>query len=58
MLQTFRERRKDKKEEAREREKAIYMLMLSSALQMPRCVLCPLPSNKLRAAKPVAMFTQ
>ena len=39
-------------------EKSIYMLMPSSALQLPRWVQCPLPSNELLAGKPVAMFTQ
>lgn len=45
-------------EEGEDGEKSIYMLMPSSALQLPRWVQCPLPSNELLAGKPVAMFTQ
>lgn len=55
-----REREKDGEgmKEEEDGEKAIYMLILPLALQLPRWVPCPLPSNKLLAGKPVAMFTQ
>lgn len=58
VLQTFRERDREGMKEGEDGEKAIYMLILPLALRMPRWVPCPLPSNKLLAGEPVAMFTQ
>lgn len=53
-----RERDREGMKEEEDGEKSIYMLIPSSALQLPCWLPCPLPSNKLLAGKPVAMFTQ
>lgn len=54
----LQKKKEEEGEEGEDGEKSIYMLMPSSALQLPRWVQCPLPSNELLAGKPVAMFTQ